>query len=131
MDFLSKLDRLMQKRGLNKHTLALYSGIPYTTIVGLYERGVEKARLSTINSLCEFFDVPMDYLAIDKYENPEDFVPGQRTAESLFIDDHREIALVYSFRSLNENGKTAALRAVEGIASDPVLREEGSNCTTA
>ena len=38
MDFLQKLDWLMEQRGLNKHTLAQQSGIAYTTIVGLYER---------------------------------------------------------------------------------------------
>ena len=84
MDFISKLDWLMKRDGLNKHTLAQKSGVPYTTIVGLYERGHENARLSTLNSLCSFFDVPLDYLVLDAYDKPEDFTPsGNPTAISL------------------------------------------------
>lgn len=73
--FLKKLDDLMHERGLNKHSLADQCGVPYTTIVGLYERGAENARLSTLNKICAFFGVPLDYLAIDTYEKPEDFTP--------------------------------------------------------
>lgn len=73
--FLKKLDDLMRERGLNKHSLADQCGVPYTTIVGLYERGAENARLSTLNKICAFFNVPLDYLAIDTYEKPEDFTP--------------------------------------------------------
>ena len=54
MDFLHKLDWLMERDGLNKHTLAQQSGVPYTTIVGLYERGAENARLSTLNGFARF-----------------------------------------------------------------------------
>ena len=130
MKFLEKLDRLMQQRGLNKHTLAQQSGIPYTTIMGLYERGAEKARLSTLNSLCDFFNVPLDYLAVDKYENPEDFVPGERMS-SITTDDMNEIQLIRSFRALNAAGKSAALSAVEGLAGNPDFRQEESGTVTA
>ena len=60
MGFLEKLDWLMERDNLNKHTLAQKSGIPYTTIIGLYERGISNARLSTIKRLCEIFDVALD-----------------------------------------------------------------------
>ena len=130
MYFLSKLDKMMKQRGLNKHTLAQQSGVPYTTIVGLYDRGAENARLSTLNRLCEFFDVPLDYLVMDEYENPEDFVPGERIS-SITTDNQNEIRLLRTFRAMNASGKSAALSAVEGLAANPDFQEKESNTTTA
>ena len=60
--FLNVLDSLMKSNGLNKHTLSIKSGIPYTTIDGFYKRGTANARLSTLKRLAEFFDVSLDYL---------------------------------------------------------------------
>ena len=60
--FLNVLDSLMKSNGLNKHTLSIKSGIPYTTIDGFYRRGTANARLSTLKRLAEFFDVSLDYL---------------------------------------------------------------------
>ena len=60
--FLNVLDSLMKSNGLNKHTLSIKSGIPYTTIDVFYKRGTANARLSTLKRLAEFFDVSLDYL---------------------------------------------------------------------
>ena len=111
MDFLTKLDRLMEENKLNKRTLSQQSGIPYTTIVGLYERGIVNARLSTINALCDFFDVPMDYLVIDKYEKPEDFVPSEHVS-SIVCDDPNEIRLVTAYRAADDRAREDALRTL-------------------
>lgn len=62
MNFLDRLDFLMRQHGLNKHTLAQKSGIPYTTIVGFYNRGYGNAKMSTIRQLAKFFNVTLDYL---------------------------------------------------------------------
>lgn len=40
MNFLEKLDFLMEKYGLNKRTLALKSDIPYTTIDAWYKKRI-------------------------------------------------------------------------------------------
>lgn len=130
MDFVAKLDALMRQKKLNKHTLAQQSGIPYTTIVGLFERGKENARLSTVNKLCDFFGVPLDYLAVDKYEKPEDFIPGSPVS-TITNASADEVRLITCYRSLNPTGKTAALSSIEGLAASPELREEGSSTVTA
>ena len=130
MDFLSKLDRLMRERKLNKHTLSQQSGIPYTTLVGLWERGKENARLSTVNRLCEFFGVSLDYLAVDSYENPEDFVPKNPEAY-IVCEDPGEIRLIAGYRSLNAAGQAAALAAVEGMTGSSDLKQKKQNTGTA
>ena len=60
--FLENLDKLMSDNGLNKRQLSLKSGVPYTTIVGFYEKGYEKTKLSTLRALANYFHVTLDYL---------------------------------------------------------------------
>jgi len=60
-----KLDVLLSERSLNKSQLAAQSGVPYTTIVSLYEKGAENAKRSTLLSLARCFNVSLDYLADD------------------------------------------------------------------
>lgn len=67
--FLHVLESLMKANGLNKHTLSIESGIPYTTIDGFYKRGTENTRLSTLKRLAGFFDVSLDYLVYGETYN--------------------------------------------------------------
>lgn len=62
MDFLDRLRMIMKAHGDNNSTLSNKSGIPYTTIVGLFNRGWEKAQTSTISKICEFYGVSLDYM---------------------------------------------------------------------
>lgn len=62
MDFIDRLRSLMGSNGDNNSTLAKKSGIPYTTIDGLFKRGWEKAQLSTIQKICEYYKVSLDYM---------------------------------------------------------------------
>ncbi len=65
MTLTEKLDLLMDERGLNKSQLSAQSGVPYTTIASLYEKGSQNAKRSTLLALARFFNVSMDYLADD------------------------------------------------------------------
>lgn len=123
MTFLEKLDWLMQRDQLNKHTLAQQSGIPYTTIVGLYERGPENARLSTVNKLCSFFDVSLDYLAFDQYDMPEDFTPNRNTTVFACSNDE-EIELLSLFRNLNTIAQETVLTTARAFAGNPSMQKE-------
>lgn len=96
MTFLEKLDYLMNRDNLNKHTLAQKSGIPYTTIVGFYERSYGNTKLSTIQKLCDFFNVSLDYMARDEYSNPYD-------SPNAFSED--EISLIDQYRDLSPEGQ--------------------------
>ena len=61
MNILEKLDYLMKTNGLNKHSLALKSGIPYTTIDGWYKKGWEKMYLTSLKRLSAFFHVSLEF----------------------------------------------------------------------
>lgn len=66
MDFLQKLDYLKNLFGESNKTLSERSGVPYTTIDGLYKRGYAGVRLSTLLKLSEHFAVSIDYLVKDE-----------------------------------------------------------------
>lgn len=59
---IDRLDQYMKKMGLNKHQLAVKSGIPYQTIVSLFKRGSEDIKLSTVKKLADFFECTVDDL---------------------------------------------------------------------
>lgn len=92
MNFLEKLDSLMQRNNLNKHTLSEKSGIPYTTIDGWYKRGYEGAKISTIIRLADFFGVELDFL-VKRDNNP-----------GLSLNPE-EIHILNNYRSLDTRGK--------------------------
>ena len=62
MDFLERLKMLMNRSEDNNSSLAKKSGIPYTTIDGLFKRGWEKAQISTIQKICNYYGVSLDYM---------------------------------------------------------------------
>lgn len=61
MDFLEKLNHLMEKNHLNKSTLSKACNIPYTTIDGWYKKGYEGLKLTTLRKLADFFGTSLDY----------------------------------------------------------------------
>ena len=60
----------MEKNGLNRKRLAEKAGIPYTTIVGWYNRGYENMSLSAFSRICAYFGVTMDSMARDDIKLP-------------------------------------------------------------
>lgn len=70
MNLLEKLDALKQTTGDTNASLARNAGIPVTTIYGLYEKGYGNMKLSTLEALCNYFNVTLDYLAKDDEGEP-------------------------------------------------------------
>ena len=68
MNFLEKLDSLLEKRNLNRRQFAIQSGIPYMTIMNWYKRSYEGMAVATLHTLCSYFGVTMDSMAFDDRE---------------------------------------------------------------
>ncbi len=66
MNFLEKLDYMMEKLSLNKRKLSILSGVPYTTIDAFYKKGYENTKISTIRKIASALNVSLDYLVDDK-----------------------------------------------------------------
>lgn len=68
MNFIEKLDYLMDKKNLNKRRLSLETGIPYTTIDGFYKKGTDNIKLSTLKKIADYFDITLDEIADDSID---------------------------------------------------------------
>lgn len=88
MDFLEKLNYLMERDNLNKSTLSKACDIPYTTIDGWYKKGYEGLKLTTLRKLAKFFGTSLDFWASDQ------------PFDSMDIDDEvKQLAKQYSLLS--------------------------------
>ena len=105
MDFLQKLDYLMEKYGLNKLTLSQNSGIPYTTIVGWYKKGYEGLKLTTLRKLADYFNTVLDY-----WVNEDEIDPNYWKTDG-FIVNGDEMGHIQKYRLLDPYGK----EAVDGV----------------
>lgn len=68
MKLTEKLDVLMKEKGITKADLARESGVPYTTITSLYDKGYENVKLSTLKRLADYFETTLDYMADDNVD---------------------------------------------------------------
>lgn len=75
MKLTEKLDMLMKERGVTKADLARESGIPYTTITSLYDKGYENVKLSTLKKLADYFNCSLDFIADDNVDIRNERMP--------------------------------------------------------
>lgn len=122
MNFLEKLDFLMDKNKLNKKKLAEQSDVPYTTIVGWYKRSYSGITLSTFKKICDFFGVTMDSMARDEVTEIEYYNPKKK---DLHITKDEEI-LIKCYRVADDLDKTLALRAVNADQAIDARKENKS-----
>ncbi len=99
MNFLEKLDFLMDKYGLNKRTLSLKSDIPYTTIDNWYKRGYEGLKLTTLRKLNDYFNTKLDYWILDEITDPN------YGKSSGFKVEYDEMEHIKKYRTLDPHGK--------------------------
>ena len=101
MDFLQKLDFLMEKYGLNKSSMSQNSGIPYTTIDGWYKKGYDGLKLSTFRKLAAYFNTTLDFWILDDISDPN---YGKTFG---FEVKSSEMEHIQKYRILDQHGKEA------------------------
>lgn len=104
MNFLEKIDFMLDVEGLSKRQFSQRSLIPYTTIDGWYKKGYSNMKLSTLKQTSKFFNVPIDVLCddsivIDKntyelYKTPSKLVEKIQT---LNIVEREDVAKYIDF----------------------------------
>ncbi len=99
MNFLEKLDFLMNKYSLNKRTLSINSDIPYTTIDNWYKRGYEGLKLPTLRKLAAYFNTSLDYWILDEITDPN------YGKSSGFKVEYTEMEHIKKYRTLDPHGK--------------------------
>ena len=97
MEFLEKLNYLMDKRGLNKNTLSKDCNIPYTTIDGWYKKGYEGLKLTTLKKLSGYFGVTLDFLAYDDLPVERKSVLYQEAKSKLETMNDDQLKVILKF----------------------------------
>ena len=106
MNMLQTLDRLMSEKSLNRSRLAQQSGVPYTTIDGLYKKGFENVKFSTLLKLAKALGVSLDELVGD------DAPLGKQKL------DHDDLTVARDYHELDKHGK----RLVRLVLDEEKLR---------
>lgn len=106
MNLLQKLTELMENHGDNVASLSRKSGVPYTTIDGLYKKGYGNAKLPTIKAICDVYGVSLDYMIKDEIEDP------RFGLEPLSLDD-TERQLLAAWRGADESARGIALEILK------------------
>ncbi|MEY8321864.1 helix-turn-helix transcriptional regulator [Lachnospiraceae bacterium 46-61] len=102
MNFLEKLDLLLNENKLNKHSLSQQSGIPYTTIDGWYKKGYDGLKLTTLRKLAIFFNTTLDYWAYDDIAIPSNNKHIKKETYTLSPEDETILSL---YNQLDEGDK--------------------------
>lgn len=104
MDFLEKLNHLMDTNNLNKNTLSKACDIPYTTIDGWYKKGYEGLKLTTLKKLSSYFNTSLDF-----------WITKDEKYNYKFSLSKKEENLISDFRSLNEQGQNYILQTMDMV----------------
>ena len=84
MNLTERLRLLMETKKLNISQVSKGASIPYTTLDGVFKKGADNIKLSTLIKLADYFDVSIDYLV------------GRSDDSEYTIDEYRELE---SFRN--------------------------------
>lgn len=87
MNFIDKLNMLMEDRNLKRSDLSRGSGLSYTTIDGLYKKGFDNMKLQTLKAIADYFEVSIDYLVNDDFVEIE----GADSDEQRLLAKYREL----------------------------------------
>lgn len=90
------LKEYMSKHGYTKADISRMSNIPYTTIDGLFKKGDENTKLSTLKKLASLIGCTIDDMAFYNEDN-------NSQSQSQFT--HQEEKLIKKYRQLNADGK--------------------------
>lgn len=115
MDFLQKVNLLMQEQKLNRHTLSEACGIPYTTIDGWFKKGYEGAKISTLIKLADYFSVELDYLVRPSITDRN----YGKQFEGISVEEKELLTL---YRSMNETGKSLMMSTARMFAGNPTVQ---------
>ena len=103
MNLREKIEYLMNRNHIaTKADLARALDIPYTTIDNILKREhFENVKFSTLQKLCDYFQVDLRYLIKDEITDPNYGLEAPQPA-ALAADEQQ---LIEDYRSLNEQGQ--------------------------
>ena len=100
MSVVERLSYYMNEHGYSKADIARLSGIPYTTIDGLFKKGDENTKLSTLKKLARLIGCTLveltDTQVVGYYTNPETAALAQEIHDNpelrILMDASRDLS---------------------------------------
>ncbi|MCD8341218.1 MAG: helix-turn-helix transcriptional regulator [Clostridiales bacterium] len=117
MNFLEKLDYMMDKMSINKNKLSAMSGVPYTTIDGFYKKGYTNTKMSTIRKIAAALDVSLDYLI-------DDNITDEYFRFTISDTDPQIDELVRNAEQLNAQGLQKLVDYSDDLLGNPVYQKQ-------
>lgn len=105
-----KLDALLRVKGMKPGTLATRTAIPKSTIYGIIKRNNKKVALSTMETIAEVLEVPLEYFSDREVTEGE-----QKNQPDPEADELEEF--VQMFERLTPEQKSFILSSMKGILS--------------
>lgn len=99
MNFCDRMKELRSQRKLSQRELARALNLGYSTIA-MYENGKRKPDIETLEAICDYFNVSMDYML-----GKEDL--------SVRLLDGEEMLIVDAYRQAPENIRSAIRQLLE------------------
>lgn len=95
--FSEKLRELRKKRHISQDTLARFLGVSRSTI-GMYETGQREPDFETLETIADFFNVPMGSLVdqLPPYPDPIDTYDDELVEELQRLHDDPELRMLLS-----------------------------------
>ena len=121
MDRTNIIKEIMERKEMRVSDIAKKSGLPYTSIKSILERGVEKANYVNICKICESIGITTDQLeriAKDEPDNP--LILPHKTADH---SDKRLQKIVDCYNNMDETGKNNLLEQAEFLESKHLKSE--------
>ena len=121
MNLREKLEFLMERKGITKKAdLARAINIPYTTIDNILKRDhFDNVKFSTLEAICEYFNVDLRYLIKGEITDPNYGLSAP--ADPVLAPDERQ--LVTDYRAFNEEGKEKVRDYVADLADNPKYKK--------
>lgn len=107
MTLLDKLAVLMEEHRDTVASLSRKTGLPYTTIDGLFKKGFAGARIGTVQAIARAYGVSLDYMIRDEITDPLYGLPP----EVVDLSD-QEQQLVLAYRSATDAAREIAFETL-------------------
>lgn len=121
MSVAERLDKFLKEHGYSKADAAKLSGIPYTTIDGIFKKGDENIKLSTLKKLAAFMRCTLDELAGD--DDREDYYHNVET--SLLAEAIRENPQYRLMFDATKKLKPESVEEVQKFIDYQLAKEKG------
>lgn len=105
-------------KGIRQVDISEYMGVSQGTVSNWF-KGINSIDIENLARLCVYIGVSLDQV----------FGITPMSYETTFSDEEKNI--LHLFRTLNKDGRAAAVSAVEGIANNPAFQQDAPSSSMA